>query len=359
MITQTPTPVLTGKSAQISRFHGALWGMFIGDALAMPVHLYFNRAWLQRYNGFITDYQPPKNPHPESSLTRMHCTPVNEKSDIYRDNAKYWKKPGTHFHQFLHSGENTLNLRLASQLIESLIECGGYDQDNYIKRYLDFMLTEGRHNDTYIDQSHRNFFQNYGRGKDPRHCGMENTQIGGLALTIPLMLYYTTDLKQAKEAINEHLNLTHPGETLRGSAQLLTEILHHLLEGYDLETALFEKTDRQTHPTLGYPYRRWLEKPHEEIIGVKLNSAGYVEEALPAAIYFALKYQSSFEQALVHSTNMGGENCYRGAVLGAILGAAKGCENIPGVWVTGLTDSKNYEHQISELFKGSDLYKTL
>jgi hypothetical protein len=34
--------------------------MFVGDALAMPVHWYYNIAALQRDFGVIRDYQPPK-----------------------------------------------------------------------------------------------------------------------------------------------------------------------------------------------------------------------------------------------------------------------------------------------------------
>ena len=71
------------------RLRGALWGMFVGDALAMPVHWYYNVAALQRDFGTIRDYQAPKDFHPNSILSpaslsrgrrgsQVHGTPIGE-----------------------------------------------------------------------------------------------------------------------------------------------------------------------------------------------------------------------------------------------------------------------------------------
>ena len=43
-----------------SRSRGALYGLFIGDALAMPVHWYYDRLALQRDYGYVTDYLTPR-----------------------------------------------------------------------------------------------------------------------------------------------------------------------------------------------------------------------------------------------------------------------------------------------------------
>ena len=71
------------------RLRGALWGMFVGDALAMPVHWYYDVAALQRDFGTIRDYQAPKDFHPNSILSpaslsrgrrgsQVHGTPIGE-----------------------------------------------------------------------------------------------------------------------------------------------------------------------------------------------------------------------------------------------------------------------------------------
>ena len=57
-------------------------------------------------------------------------------------------------------------------------------------------------------------------------------------------------------------------------------------------------------------------------------------------LYLAYKHAGSFEEAVLANTNAGGENCHRGAALGALMGAAHGRSGIPDALVEGLHDSK-------------------
>ena len=50
------------------KIDGALAGLCIGDALAMPVHWYYNRQALENDYGLVSDYLKPFNPHPDSIL---------------------------------------------------------------------------------------------------------------------------------------------------------------------------------------------------------------------------------------------------------------------------------------------------
>ncbi len=95
------------------RRRGAIFGMFIGDALAMPVHWYYDTQALQRDYGKITSYLKPRNPHPDSILWRSSFSSPNGVADILHDQRQYWGVKDIHYHQFLHAGENTLNVKLA------------------------------------------------------------------------------------------------------------------------------------------------------------------------------------------------------------------------------------------------------
>jgi ADP-ribosylglycohydrolase len=74
-----------------------------------------------------------------------------------------------------------------------------------------------------------------------------------------------------------------------------------------------------------------------DVIGGLLSPACYIDQSFPAVLYLAARYADDFEAALVANTNVGGDNCHRGAVLGAILGAALGYAAIPERWIQGLT----------------------
>jgi ADP-ribosylglycohydrolase len=76
--------------------------------------------------------------------------------------------------------------------------------------------------------------------------------------------------------------------------------------------------------------------PDTEIIGKRLSPACYVQDAVPAVLYLALKYHDQPEKALIVNTHLGGDNAHRGAVLGALLGAEHGLDGFPSRWRSGL-----------------------
>ena len=55
-------------------------------------------------------------------------------------------------------------------------ECGGYDAEDYLRRYIAFMTTSGNHRDTCIEECHRNFFANDAEGLPPRQSGNAATR---------------------------------------------------------------------------------------------------------------------------------------------------------------------------------------
>ena len=68
----------------------------------------------------------------------------------------------------------------------------------------------------------------------------------------------------------------------------------------------------------------------------RVSSACYIADAFPASLYLAWKYADNFEAGIVANTNLGGDNCHRGAVVGALLGAAVGVAGIPARFCEGL-----------------------
>ena len=105
------------------------------------------------------------------------------------------------------------------------------------------------------------------------------------------------------------------------AGSLISDILLQVLGGLSLKSVILEKIDSQTHPFMGHPFGKWLNDPDERVIGPRLSPACYVEDAVPAVVYLALKYHDNPEAALIANTNLGGDNAARGAVLGALLGA--------------------------------------
>ncbi|MEM9480977.1 MAG: ADP-ribosylglycohydrolase family protein, partial [Verrucomicrobiota bacterium] len=159
----------------------AFLGSLVADAVAMPVHWIYDTTAMDLQYGEFEGYEAPQSPHPDSILWRSTYSPRNEKAEILHGMAKYWGQPGVHYHQFLEAGENTINYLLAIQLYRSTVRIGRYDADEWLETYIKLMQTPGWHQDTYLEEYHRAFFDRLAAGKRPRKCGIEDFHIGGLA----------------------------------------------------------------------------------------------------------------------------------------------------------------------------------
>ena len=311
----------------VRRKQGCLLGAFLGDALAMPVHWYYDRGALERDYGRVTDLVAPKSPHADSILWRSSYTAPNAKGEILHDQAPYWGRRGVHYHQFLAAGENTVNMQLARELLESLRACGGYERADYLRRYLEFMTTPGKHRDTYLEECHRNFFTKYARGKKPEDCGGEDIHIGGLAHVPVLAVWSADDESAALAAVREQVRVTHRGELVESAARDLTKMLIAILNGAPVRESI-EKFGP------GWVGRKkletWSARPDEEVVGAILSPACYLKDSFPASLFLAWKYADDLESALVANTNLGGDNCHRGIVVGALVGA--GGAEVPPRW---------------------------
>ena len=354
------TPVL---STRADRLRGALWGMFVGDALAMPVHWYYNIAALQRDFGVIRDYQPPKAVHPSSIMALANTGKAgrgtqdgNVVGDVILLGKKHhWGQANRHYHQGMQAGDNTLNLLCARVFLRSLITSGRHDPADFLREYVSFMTTPDRHNDTYAESYHRDFFANYARGVPPERCagaeGHDTASIGGLVGLPPVIFaaMQSGDATAAGAAALTQLRLTHLSPTLERFALEFCDVLVHLLRDPSPQLAPLACA---TAKRLGFPAEAAVEHVRRNrasdhyVIGGLLSSACYIDQSLPAALYLAARYPDDFEAALVANTNAGGDNCHRGAVLGAMMGAALGVTAIPERWRQGLTAHADLETEI-------------
>lgn len=329
--------IINDSISEIDRVAGALLGMFIGDALAMPVHWYYNTRALRDDYGEVTDYMSPRNPHPESILWRSSYSPPLGTADILHEQAQYWGKRDIHYHQFLVAGENTLNIKLARELLVLLQDSGRYSAKSWLNRFIDYLTTAGSHKDTYIEEYVRHFFGNHGRGKKPSQCGrMDEKHIGGFSLMLPLTIAFSKTPAYASEVSLQNLSLTHGGSAMREWGTLISITLLNLLQGASLCQAI-AAGNRESSQDIDVQFLQTLtDFPDSTVVGKHFSSACYVDQSVPATLFLALKYRDAPEDGLIANTMCGGDNAGRGAVLGALLGALNGQQGWPKRWIEGL-----------------------
>lgn len=311
-------------------YQQAMHGALVADAVAMPVHWYYDTDALDRDYGRLDGYAAPKNPHSDSILWRSKYTPRNERGDILHDQAHYWGQRGVHYHQFLERGENTVNYQLGLELYRLVVERGGYDADAWLKRYIACMLEPGWHRDTYVEEYHRAYFDNYARGKAPHDCGIDDLHIGGIS-QIPCLLAAldrigVRELEPQLKIVETHVELTHRNRHVRSAAATLTRLLYALAGGRALHEAI-------EHEANVAEFETWSGFPDRVVVGRHLTPACYLPDSFTASLYLAWKYADDFSAGIVANALCGGDNCHRGAAVGALLAVANG---VPEHWRDGL-----------------------
>ena len=303
-------------------FTNAYQGSLQADALAMPVHWYYDREALDRDYGSVDRYHQPREPHPDSILWRSHYQMASPEYDILGEQKKLWGQRDIHYHRDLQAGENTLNFQLARKLYQWVTENGSYDPDQWLEIYRDFMTHPENHRDTYVEECHRNFFTNLAKGKKLRQCAGADIHIGGLApvaaLTAALVSTETTSPEEVTKLVQEHVALTHLGREVKEAAGALVGMLFRLAKEEPLEEALRS----EANGLIGLrQLKTWESLPDRQVIGSILSPACYLPESMVASLYLVWKYRGQFALGLQANAEAGGDNCHRGAVVGALLGA--------------------------------------
>jgi len=297
----------------------AFLGALVADAVAMPVHWYYDREALRRDYGPITGYLAPKNPHPDSILWRSSYTPSGPKTDILREQAAFWGRRGVHYHQFLEPGENTLNAQLSVELFAMVSRDRDYDPVRWLDHYIGFMIAPGRHRDTYVEEYHRHFFTNLGHGRKPISCGVRDVHIGGLAPVPALVAALGPRHHDLRRIVRLHVGLTHKDDEVLAAADALARLLARVTQGNDLREALLEEASDWISAA---KVAAWDRHPDDVVVGRLLSPACYIEEAFPAALFLAWRHAGDPAGGICANAAVGGDNCGRGAVVGSLLAAA-------------------------------------
>lgn len=362
----------TSKSLRVV---DALKTSFIADALAMPVHWFYQPMEIERaFPGGIQRFEAPPEFHP-SAIMSLHSKRKGgrqsaDKSSkdnvevvgdiILKDKAQFWDTPNVHYHQGMKVGENTLNAHCARVLIRFLSGANGsYDRQAFVSDYIDFMTAQpATHPDTYAESYHRGFFANLAAGREPEKCAMETHDtgsIGGLITIAPLV--FSLSLKGVSESeiqttCREHLALTHPDEILMNVSDRYVKLLCGLIDGPDeagVKALLIEAAKGSPGVDIIGLMKRDL--PDNQVVGNLFSRACYIADSWPIVLYLAYKYQDDPWQGLKVNTNLGGDNVHRGTVLGTLLGLQT--NTVANTWFDKLADRSEIENEIETLISSA------
>jgi len=207
MSAQNVTHLAASLLVMQSKIKAALYGMYIGDALAMPVHWYYDTSRIKKDFGKagIQKYEAPVKHFPGSIMNLSNTGGGGRGSDkdsivgevILHGKKKFWLRGGSyHYHHGMSAGENTLDTLIARLMLKTILsmESGNRDikslyddpkntnkskktkinknefTESFLDDYIKFMTTPDTHNDVYAATAHRMFFANYANKHDKFEC---------------------------------------------------------------------------------------------------------------------------------------------------------------------------------------------
>ena len=338
-----------GHNLKKAAAKAALVGMFVGDALAMPVHWFYDLSTLSKLYGRIQRYEPPPKPGEfPASIMNLSAVDTGGRGSyssgrtivgdvILHGKKEYWKRKGAnHYHCTLSAGENTLEMSLVRPLLQVTFDCQKelFDVEKWLTNYVLFMTTPGTHNDAYAATAHRMFFANYEKGLPLSQCadndGHNTDSIDGLTHFAALVL-----VGEGRELPAEQVDsaATEVMTSIRRTTRLLryTSALSCLLRSSLDDSLTLREAAEMAANALSSDMS--VAALASRFPGDKNPmTACYIDTSFTALLIFIWKYGhlvdsasgpetawSAVVEGLLASTNAGGENVARGCLLGAVL----------------------------------------
>eukprot|EP01064_Diplonema_japonicum_P028137 TRINITY_DN4252_c0_g1_i1.p1 TRINITY_DN4252_c0_g1~~TRINITY_DN4252_c0_g1_i1.p1 ORF type:complete len:366 (+),score=69.87 TRINITY_DN4252_c0_g1_i1:51-1148(+) len=321
------------------KLKGCLYGLFIGDALSMPVHWYYDVKNITKDFGpdKIQKYEAPKDKVVGSYMSIAEADKdLVGKVILHGKTPCYEKGRGAHYHTGMQAGENTLDATIAMILMECVKSesGGGYTVhvEDFLSKYVDLFTTPAAHNDSYAATAHRMFFRNWVKKdrKNSECAGYEAKSSDAIDALVNVVILAAARHAASGSEGSKETDKTAVASTIqaiRNSPDVLPrygilffKLLLRVLSGdATLREAVLEAADE--HDPSGKLASDVKATPEDPMVPCP------IELSYPAVLHFAYKYGESpnaFRTALLASTNAGGENVNRGSCLGALLGASCG-----------------------------------
>jgi ADP-ribosylglycohydrolase len=344
---------MAGPTIQ-DRAAGAIMGAFIGDALGLGPHWYYDLEELHRdYGDWITTYTDPK--------------------------------PGR-YHDGLKAGQLSQAGIILRLMLRSLVEQGGYDEADFCRRMDEelFPLLDGTPANGpggYTSQSIRNAWRKRVQQKLPwGQTGGHADTTEAIERTLALAVRYSTQPHELATAISSNARLTQIDDTVLSMTVAYGAVLSLLVQGHELDKNLSDKLmelvktgelpfHAVTHSDLQPPRPGDPDPPlagrfaspdallTPSYVSTAANDPGIpieppwkvslvygmpcaIYHQLPAAYYLAARFPQDFESAVLHAVNGGGQNQARTILTGALAGAQAGLSGIPQRFLDGLEEGE-------------------
>jgi ADP-ribosylglycohydrolase len=198
----------------------------------------------------------------------------------------------------------------------------------------------------------------YCNGSAPLQCGstsINENGNGSLMRILPVALYaYTRNLDDIsiQRLTDEMSSLTHAHEVSRLGCYIYVQFVICLLKEYEKEDAYryVQDLDYSSYNVNSINlYTRILDGQIEGQILDDIKSTGYIVDTLECVLWIFMNARN-YKEAIIASTNIGGDTDTIGAIVGSMAGIYYGIDSIPSKWLDKL-QRKEYLVELTSKFE--------
>jgi ADP-ribosylglycohydrolase len=311
-------------------------GVFIGDALGVGTHWYYDLDALKKdFGPWISDYTDPK----------LDST------------AKFAAVHKHRYDQGVRAGDLSQTGQLYRMLLESIVDQGGYDRADYAARVDELFKTlNGQpYSGLYTDVAIRETWKHRKAGipwDDPK-VGSNAITSDAAQMNVAIAALYFDDPEMLASKANSHTKLFYYNDFPITHSVSYALVVGGLINGVSLEhmpehinsinprvltqNALYYDSRIQIeNGQVAWDEELRFSSPHlsSKVFGQHCE----IQQLLPGAYYFIHHFQDDFEGAVLAAINGGGNNMARASLTGGMSGAMVGLSGIPERFITGLND---------------------
>lgn len=200
----------------------------------------------------------------------------------------------------------------------------------------------------------------YCNGTAPLQCGstsINENGNGSLMRILPVALYaYLKNLDDIsiRKLTNEVSSLTHAHEVSRLGCYIYVQFIICLLKGNTKQEAYkhIQYLDYSAYDMHSLKlYKRILDEQIEVQRLDQIKSTGYIVDTLESAMWIFMNAEH-YKEAIIASTNIGGDTDTIGAIVGSMAGIYYGFDSIPSNWLEKL-QRKDYLIELVDRFEKS------
>lgn len=288
---------------------------FVADSLALGVHWIYDPKKIEEKFGRVDALIKP---HPKS----FHNT----------------KEKGA----FTHYGDQMM------ALLASIAEKGAFDLADFSERWRRLF----DHYEGYFDGATKATLANFEAGKPPEKAGSSSDDLAGASRIAPLICLYRNDPDKLTEAAAAQTRMTHTDASTVESAQYFARVAQAVLEGAAPAEAM--KSVAEAHFDVS-PVSAWLQKglaavdrDSVEVIG-EFGRSCHTGEMFPGVVHLIAKYENDLKEALIQCVMTAGDSAARGALVGMVLGAYLGIDDLPGEWFDEMAATETIRKHLEKI----------